>query len=255
MCCFLVLAKNHSNIHFKSTNKFTTISCMVHRYHLRYESNSFHKSQEFMCALLCFKEKVLSPTSPERGRNMANQWACHNQLTSSWKKLVFNHPLLPSSCGHLTSFAQGLSRPLKTPCCAVKAFEVAYASWIRDNKSYRHYYIRNTQENAKEHSLCVKLPCGNFSFCKTKHNYSQIWVLRILQDKSWPVLKREKGRKQRILKNIFKWIYIIFSTDYASPLLHRSFLLRLAPISAQVTLAAKCSSKTSLSHHLAHLCN
>lgn len=81
-----------------------------------------------MCALLCFKEKVLSPTASERGRNTANEWACHTQLTSLWKTLVFNHPFLPTSCGHSTRFAQGLSWPIKTPCCAVKAFEVAYAS-------------------------------------------------------------------------------------------------------------------------------
>lgn len=50
------------------------------------------------------------------------------QLTTLGKTLLFNRPFLPSSCGHLTSFAQGLSRPFKTSCCAVKALELAYAS-------------------------------------------------------------------------------------------------------------------------------
>lgn len=42
------------------------------------------------------------------------------------KTLVFNHPFLPTSCGHLTSLAQGVSRPFKASCCTVKAFELAY---------------------------------------------------------------------------------------------------------------------------------
>lgn len=50
------------------------------------------------------------------------------QLTALGKTLLFNRPFLPSSCGHLTGFAQGLSSPFKSSCCAVKALDLAYAS-------------------------------------------------------------------------------------------------------------------------------
>ena len=50
-------------------------------------------------------------------------WACHMQLTALWKTLVFNCSFLPISCSHLTSPALRLSRPFKTFCLAVKAFE------------------------------------------------------------------------------------------------------------------------------------
>lgn len=166
---------------------------MLQRYHLRQESISLQKSQAFMCALLCFKEKVLSTIASERGRNIANQRACHSQLKSLWNTLVFNHPILPASCSHLTSFAQGVSRPIKTPSCAVKAFEVAYASELEILKATDNITLgiaKKTQRN----KACVGTCIWKLQFLQNK---TQLFSnFRVLQDEPCPVLKTKRGKKE-----------------------------------------------------------
>lgn len=141
---------------------------------------------------------------------MVNQWACHTPLTSLWKTLVFNHPLLPTSCGYLTSFAQGLSWPIKTPCCTVKAFEAVYASELEITKATDTTTL-GTAKKMQGNIACLWNSHVETLVSAKQNNYFQIWFLRILQDKPWPVLETDKERKERNLENILKCIYLHFA--------------------------------------------
>lgn len=240
MCCFLVMAKKSRQHHIKIIiiTLIILLPFPVCSADTIWAKKAWPRVKHSCVHCSVSKKKVFSPTVSERGRNMVNQWACHTQLISLWKKLIFNHPFLPTSCGHLTSFAQGLPQPIKTPCCAMKAFEEAYASELEIIKAMDTTTLgiakkmqRNTASVWNFHvETSVSAKQGTVIFI-----FGHLNSYRIN-----PGLYLKQTRKQRNLEHIFKQFHIVLSTEYTSTLLHRRvFISRLTSNSVQVTLAAK----------------
>lgn len=124
---FLAMANNYGNIHFKSTNNFTTVSHMVCRHFLPQIVLASRRPKHSCVHCSAWKKTFFHP---QLLREAITQ-LIHKPSTFNWQPFGKHEFLTVPFYQPAVAIWQDLhrvSQSFKTSCCPVKAFELAYAS-------------------------------------------------------------------------------------------------------------------------------